>query len=236
LAIQNAHLFEQLAESQNQLRGLSQQLVQVQEDSFSHLAGELHDRIGQDMTAINVNLNILQNILPRTVSEKVISRLADTEKLVQESVQRMRSLMSELRPPMLDQYGLAAALYWYTEQYQRRTETKVIINDNYMKNSRLPLEVEIALFRIVQEALNNVTKHADASQVDIELFEDGGDIMMAVTDNGKGFDAKNQGPSLPGHWGLTLMQERARAVNGKFLLRSVPGQGTQIVVRVRKAT
>ena len=235
LAIQNAHLFEQLTESQSQLRGLSQKLVQVQENHFKHLAGEMHDQIGQDMTAINVNLNILQAMLPNNTSKDIISRLADTEKLVQESVKRMRSLMSELRPPMLDQYGLTSALNWYCEQYQRRTKIKLVVNDHYMKNIRLPVDVEIALFRIAQEALNNVSKHANATHVDIELIEEKGDIMMAITDNGTGFDMKNQDANTQAHWGLTLMQERARAVNGKFLLRSVPGQGTQIVVRVRKA-
>jgi signal transduction histidine kinase len=235
LAIQNAHLFEQLTESQNQLRGLSQKLVQVQENHFKHLAAEMHDQIGQDMTAINVNLNILQAMLPKTTSEDIISRLADTEKLVQGSVKRMRSLMSELRPPMLDQYGLTAALNWYCEQYQRRTNIELAVNDQYMKNIRSPAEVEIALFRIAQEALNNVAKHAQATHVDIELLEEKGDIMMVITDNGTGFDMKNQDANTQAHWGLTLMQERARAVNGKFLFRSVPDQGTQVVVRVRKA-
>ena len=97
----------------------------------------------------------------------------------------------------------------------------------------MPSEIEIALFRIAQEALNNVVKHAKASQVDIELFEDNGGIMMAITDNGIGFDKKSNLPNMP-HWGVPLMQERVRAINGKFLLRSVPGQGTQIVVRVKK--
>ena len=236
LAIQNARLFEQLSESQNQLRGLSQQLVQVQENQFSHLANELHDRVGQDMTAININLNIMRTLLPKNISGDVILRLADTENLVNESVKRMRTIMAEFRPPMLDQYGLAAALYWYSEQYHHRTEIKIIINDRYMKNTRLPSEIEMALFRIVQEALNNVTKHANATQVDIELFEESGNVMMAITDNGVGFDMQSQGSKSPEHWGLALMQERARAINGEYLLRSVPGQGTQIVVRVKKAT
>ena len=233
LAIQNASLLGQLTESQSQLRGLSQQLVQVQEDQFSRLAEELHDRVGQDMTAINVNLHILRTLLPRDVSKDVITRLADMERLVTESVKRMRSTMTELRPPMLDKYGLTATLHWYCEQYQRRTKIRVKIDDRYMKDTRLPSEVEIALFRIAQEALNNVVKHAKATQVDIELFEDDSGIMMAVTDNGIGFDKKSQRlPNAP-HWGVPLMQERVRAITGKFLLRSVPGQGTQIVVRVK---
>ena len=236
LAIQNARLLEQLSESQSQLRGLSQQLVYVQEDQFSRLTEELHDQVGQDMTAININLNILRTLLPRDVSEDVIARLADTEKLVMESVKRMRSTMTELRPPMLDKYGLAATLYWYGEQYQRRTEIQVNINDRYMKNTRLPSEIEIALFRVAQEALNNVAKHANATQIDIELFEDDGDSMMVITDNGIGFDAKTKKSRDHQHWGVPLMQERIRAINGEFLLRSVPGQGTQIVVRVRKET
>ena len=185
------------------------------------------------MTAININLNILRTLLPRNVSEDVVARLADTEKLVMESVSRLRTTMTELRPPMLNQYGLAATLYWYCEQYQRRTKIQVDINDRYMKNARLSSELEIALFRVAQEALNNVVKHANASRIDIELFKDDGDIMMAITDNGVGFDVNTQSLRSHQHWGVPLMQERIRAVNGEFLLRSVPEQGTQIVVRGR---
>jgi len=235
LAIQNARLFDQLNESQNQLRGLSQQLVQMQENQYRYLAQELHDRIGQDMTAININLNIMRTLLPQSISLDVISRLADTEKLVKESVAHMRSIMSEFRPPMLDRYGLTAALNWYSEQYTRRTNIAVNVNDQYLRAERLASEFEIALFRIAQEALNNVAKHAQASRVEIELLESQGNVLMTVTDNGVGFDAKTKGTNFPGHLGVTNMQERARAINGKFLLRSVPGQGTQVVVRVRKA-
>lgn len=236
LAIQNAYLFEQLTESQTQLRGLSQQLVQLQEEQYSHLAEELHDSIGQDMTAINVNLNILRGLLPDNVPDSVTTRLADTEKLVVETIKHVRLTMSELRPPMLDKYGLTATLYWYCEEYQRRTEIQVNIDDRYMKDSRLLSETEIALFRIVQEALNNVTKHASATQVDIELFEEENYTMMAIRDNGSGFDPVAQQSRTSQHWGIPLMRERARTINGEFLIRSVPGQGTQIVVRVRKAT
>jgi len=233
LAIQNARLFEQLNESQNQLRGLSQQLVQVHENQFSRLAEELHDKVGQDMTAINVNLNILRTLLPKNVPEDAIARLADTEKLVMESVKRLRSTMTELRPPMLNRYGLTATLFWYCEQYERRTKIQVNIDDRYMKNTRLSSELEIALFRVAQEALNNVAKHAKASRIDIELFKDNDDIMMAITDNGVGFDVNASSLRNPQHWGVPLMQERIRAVNGEFLLRSVLGQGTQIIVQVR---
>jgi signal transduction histidine kinase len=103
-----------------------------------------------------------------------------------------------------------------------------------MRNTRLPGEIEIALFRIVQEALNNAAKHAQATRVEIELFEEGGNTMMAITDNGRGFDTKVQSVRKVQHWGVPLMRERARAINGDFLLRSVPGQGTQIIVRMKK--
>lgn len=234
LAIQNARLFEQLTESQAQLRGLSQQLVQFQEKQFSHLAEKLHDSIGQDMTAINVNLNILRALLPGDVPDEVITRLADTEKLVIDSIKHVRSTMTELRPPMLDQYGLTATLYWYCEEYQRRTKIKVNINDRYMRISRLPSDIEIALFRIAQEALNNIAKHANATQIDIELFAEVNYTMMAIRDNGSGFDTKIQSSRSQRHWGIPLMRERARTIHGEFLLRSVPGQGTQVVVRVGK--
>jgi two-component system sensor histidine kinase UhpB len=187
------------------------------------------------MTAINVNLNILRTLLPKNVPEGVITRLADTEKLVVETIKHVRSTMSELRPPMLNKYGLAATLFWYCGEYHRRTEIQVNINDQYMKDARLPIEIEIALFRIAQEALNNVAKHANATQIDIELFEEVNYTMMAITDNGNGFDPKIHGSRTSQHWGIPLMRERARTINAEFLLRSVPGQGTQIVVRVGKA-
>lgn len=234
LTIQNSRLVEKLTESQTQLRGLSQQLVQVQENQYSHLAKELHDRIGQDMTAININLNIIRETMPKTMPENITSRLDDIETLVQESVQRMRSIMADFRPPMLDAYGLIAALNWYGEQFSRRANISVNINDRYFKEIRLPGEIEIALFRIVQEALTNVAKHAQASKVDIELLENNDSILMTITDNGVGFATQMQGISSEGHWGLTNMRERARAINGQFLLRSVPGQGTQILVKVGK--
>lgn len=234
LSIQNARLFEQLTESQTQLRGLSQQLVQLQEEQFSHLAEELHDSIGQDMTAINVNLNILRTLLPDHVPESVLTRLADTENLVVDTVKHIRSTMAELRPPMLDKYGLTPTLYWYCEEFHRRTEIKVNVDDRYMKEARLPAEIEIALFRIAQEALNNVAKHASATQVDIELFEEVNYTMMVITDNGYGFDLRDLSTRTSQHWGIPLMRERARTILGEFLIRSVPGQGTQVVVRVRK--
>ncbi len=234
LTIQNARLVEKLTESQTQLRGLSQQLVQVQENQYSHLAKELHDRIGQDMTAININLNIIRETMPKTMPENITLRLDDIETLVQESVQRMRSIMADFRPPMLDAYGLTAALNWYGEQFSHRANISVNINDRYFKEIRLPPEIEIALFRIVQEALTNVAKHAQASQVDIELLENNDSFLMTITDNGVGFATQVQGISSEGHWGLTNMRERARAINGQFLLRSIPGQGTQILVKVGK--
>ncbi|GEM_PF-2644061 len=234
LAIHNARLLEQLTESQTQLRGLSKQLVRTQEDQYSHLASELHDRVGQAMTAININLNIMRKLLPGTTPQDIVSRLDDTENLVKESVDRMRAIMAEFRPPMLDQYGLAAALYWYGEQYSQRTKVMVAINDRYLNHTRLPVEIEIALFRIVQEALNNVAKHAQATRVNIELIETSRDILLIVTDNGQGFDTKQPALDAPGHWGTTIMRERARAINGRFTLRSVPGRGTQVIVRVRQ--
>jgi two-component system sensor histidine kinase UhpB len=172
--------------------------------------------------------------MPESIPENISSRLDDIEKLVQGSVQRMRSIMAEYRPPMLDSYGLIPALKWYGEQFSRRANISVDIDDHYFKDIRLPAEIEIALFRIAQEALTNVAKHAQASQVEIELLENNDNILMTVTDNGVGFATHGQGISSEGHWGLTNMQERARAINGKFLLRSVPGQGTQILVKVGK--
>jgi signal transduction histidine kinase len=115
--------------------------------------------------------------------------------------------------------------YWYNEEYHRRTEIQVNINDQYMKDSRLPAEIEIALFRIAQEALNNVAKHANATQIDIELFEEVNYTMMAITDNGSGFDTK---PKFTHLTGGCLLCKNERGDQRDFA-RSVPEQGTKLL-------
>lgn len=232
LTIENARLFQEIKQNREELRGLSQQIVKSQEDQFQRLGRELHDHIGQDLTAIHINLSLIENMLPENAPEGLRPRLADANRLVEESVAHMRNIMSDFLPPMLDRYGLTAALLWYTQKFTKRTNIPVTVNDYNLHDLRLPQQVELGLFRIAQEALNNVAKHTQASQTEIELKDEGGYILMTITDNGAGFDPRAVPTDQDAHWGLAIMRERAWAIEASFDINSAPGQGAKIILRV----
>ena len=144
----------------------------------------------------------------------------------------IRDVMARLRPPVLDDYGLLAALRWYSQQFKERTGIVMEVIGEEL-NPRLPLEKETALFRIVQEALNNVAKHAKASQVTLTLESGDGKGRLTIADDGIGFDPKtHHQPGREPEWGLINMRERAEAIEGKFDIEIAPGKGTKIIVEV----
>lgn len=235
LSLHNANLLGRLTDSQEELRGLSKQLVDVQESQFKYLAQELHDQVGQNMTAININLNLVRRQLDGTDSPEPVRVLDESITLLADTVNRMRNLMAEFRPPVLDNYGLTAALYWYAEQITERARLEIVINDHGLGAMRLPLPIETGLFRIAQEALTNVVKHAKAKQVQIELTDQGSSLQMSVQDDGVGLKQ----PALAGkdsqpHWGMTIMRERARSLGGALEVESPPKGGLRLVVRIPK--
>jgi PAS domain S-box-containing protein len=232
LAIENARLFEEIKENNRQLSGVSQKLVKSQEDQFQRLGKELHDHIGQDLTALNITLSLIEGMLPEDSPDSLRPRLADANRLVEESVARMRNIMSDFLPPMLDRYGLTAALLWYTQKLAKRTNMPITVNDYNLRDLRLPRDVELGLFRIAQESLNNIVKHTQASRTEIELKDQNGHIIMTITDNGIGFDPRSVSSSQPEHWGLAVMRERARIIDASFTIQSAPGNGTTIILQV----
>jgi signal transduction histidine kinase len=223
-------LLEDIKENREQLRALSQQMVDIQEKQIKTLARELHDSIGQNLTAININLSLVRQLLPKKYPEDIKLRLTDTSHLVEETVARMRNVIADFLPPMLESYGLSPALSWYGDQFAARTNIRVQVNDRRGDAARLPPETEVGLFRIVQESLNNVAKHAHASQVDIEMKDDGDHMLMTISDNGMGFDPQIIF-EMPAHWGFAIMRERARALDASFDILSAPGEGTKILLR-----
>ena len=228
LAIQNARLLEERRLNQERLRGLSQQLVQTQEKQFRELARQLHDNIGQDLTAINVNVTLIRKSLPDDCPAGLARRLEDTIKLVESTIENLRNSMAEFRPPMLDMYGLTSTLYWYAEQFHKRTAISVRVEDRDLRKTRMPPEVEIGLFRIAQEALSNVAKHAKVQMVDVLLSEENGWVSMTVEDKGVGFSLQDYDSGK--HWGLIIMRERAESLGGRFQIESRPGAGTRVIV------
>jgi signal transduction histidine kinase len=213
---------------------LAERLAEVEEAERRRLAGELHDKVGQNLTALGINLNIVRMQLPADSAPAVRSRLDDSLSLVAQTTEQIRDVMADLRPPVLDDYGLLAALHWYAEQFARRTSIAVTV-EGEEPIPQLDARVESALFRIAQEALNNVAKHARASAVTLTLEVGRRSLRLLVTDDGIGFDPVGLDARGAGRgWGLLTMTERAEAVGGRCLIESCPGLGTQVVVELAR--
>ena len=207
------------------LRALTRRLVEAEETERRRIARELHDRVGQNLSALNINLDIL---LGQLRDEPARRRLEDSLKLVDATLQSIENVMADLRPALLDEYGLAAALAWYGEEYAQRTGIRVGVQAGEAGASLRP-EAAVALFRIAQEALNNAAKHSSAKRITVGLEEEGGELVLRISDDGKGFDPA----SAPrGRWGMTTMRERAEATGGRLLVESSPGSGTTVSAAV----
>jgi len=227
------HAGDALRRSAAELQALSRRLVELQESERRQLSRELHDRVGQNLTALEINLDILQTGLASHGSDEVRARVADSAALLEATMDTIENVMSELRPPMLDDHGLAAALDWHARNFSMRTGIAVAVRGGEPV-VRPALQVEIALFRIAQEALNNVAKHARARRVEIALDHANSECVMSVQDDGIGFDDAAIASDKPkSGLGMVTMRERAQAVGGHFEVRALPGRGTQLTVRVR---
>jgi PAS domain S-box-containing protein len=202
------------------LQALAWRLVQAEEAERRRIAGELHDRVGQVLSALNIQLDI-------ALGSRAQALLA----LLEAAVQSVEDVMAELRPPLLDEFGLGAALRAHAEEFERRTGVHVHLDDRARHANRaVPREAAVGLFRIAQEALGNVAKHAGTRAAEVSLQAAGGELVLSVSDTGCGFD-----PAVPrraGGWGMTTMKERALAAGGSLHVSSVPGGGTTLTARV----
>jgi PAS domain S-box-containing protein len=210
------------------LRDLARRLMEVEEVSRRDLARELHDRVGQNLTALNLNLSILKSLLPTPTESSTEERLDDSLSLVAETMDRVRNVMTDLRPPALDDYGLDAALRWLGDRFSRRSGVVVRV-DSAEPALRLPPLVEAGLFRVTEEAITNVSRHAGARQVLITLVADP-EVCLTIADDGSGFDLASLGGRQT--WGLASMRERTEAVGGRLRIESAPGKGTTVIVQV----
>jgi signal transduction histidine kinase len=223
----------ELTQANELLRSLTVRLAEVEETERQRLARELHDRVGQDLGLLDVHLNIIKQQLPPEVAAQFNGRFADIFTLISGIASHTYDVMAELRSPVLEDYGLVAALNWHGSQFQQRTGTEVVVvGDEEMP--RPPQVVESALLRIAQEALTNVAKYAQADQVTIKVTAEDGWLHLSIGDDGVGFEANKWTiPAEDGRgWGLISMRERAEAINGRLHIHSQLGQGTQIIAEV----
>jgi PAS domain S-box-containing protein len=214
--------------AQDALQLFSRQLIEAQEDERRRIARELHDQIGQVLTAVKMNLHMVQRVCHPEESGLYIN---DNIEAVDQALRLVRDLSIELRPPVLDDLGLATALRWYVDRYANRTGLNVeVIIELLDENERFSREVETACFRIAQEALTNVARHAQASHIIVQLAKEGSTLLLSIKDDGVGFDVESlrKGAPRAATLGLVSMQERAHVAGGTIEIDSATSKGTEV--------
>jgi PAS domain S-box-containing protein len=227
VAVQNAWLFEQVRVGSERLQSLSRRLVEIQETERLYIARELHDEAGQALTSLVVQLRLVEQAAGQP--EQVREHVAEMDRSLQDITENLHRLAMALRPAALDHLGLEAAIRENAESIAERHGLSIRV-EPFAQERRLPLNVETILYRIVQEALTNVVRHACASRVDIVCQTRNNQLVVIVEDNGAGFDTS---ATLDGdHFGLLGMRERAETLGGTLTIESRPGKGTTIVAEV----
>src|ERR1051325_3224456 len=214
--------------AQDALQMFSRQLIEAQEDERRRIARELHDQIGQILTAIKMNLYSVQHALHTAETSSYVKKNLDA---VDQALRVVRDLSTELRPPVLDDFGLVSALYWYVDRYTKRTGLEVdVVIELPDEHERFSRGLETACFRIAQEALTNVVRHAQASHVLLQLVRNRNVLLLSIKDDGVGFDLESLRKRAPraATLGLISMQERAHAAGGAIEIISSISNGTEI--------
>ena len=216
----SADVFRRLEQQARDLRTVQLQVLESQEQIARRFSHELHDELGQELTALKANLSSLRE----TPSNE---RVDDCLVIVDNAVKNVRELSQLLRPTILDDFGLDAALHWLTENFAERTGIEVQYHSDLL-GRRLADSTETHLFRIAQEALTNVARHSQATRVGIDLAGKERSVTLSIQDNGRGFTVPaSRGPA---GLGLVGMDTRARGAGGTFRIKSSPGQGVKIEV------
>jgi len=224
----NQALFEEMARGERRYRGLAKAVWRVQEEERRRLARELHDGIGQTLTALKTQLEMILRQAPP--GDGSGPRLRDSVELAARALDETRELSRLLRPPVLDDLGLLAALRWMVRRLEERTGLVVDLEARGVEDERLPVDLETLVFRVSQEALNNVLKHAGVERAQLSLERDARRLRLRIADRGAGFEPATQASESIG--GLRGMRDRVELQGGRFTLRARPGAGTIIEAEI----
>lgn len=220
--------------AQERLRELTTRVTRAHEEERQRIARELHDEIGQALTITKIRLRMVENALSPE-AEAAHDKLHTLDTLVEETLQNVRSLSHELRPPLLDEIGWEPALAWLCDSFSQRTGLPITYRHEG-GSDRLDAEIELTAYRVVQEALTNIVRHADAQEAKIYASLSDQELKISIGDDGHGFDVSQLKRSENPHVGLGLldMQERVSVAGGELQIRSAPGEGTTITVSLPK--
>jgi signal transduction histidine kinase len=239
LAVSFSHMADALSarqreagEAQDRLRALSQRLQVARDEEAGRIARELHDELGQVLTGLKIELSTVGRAFSQGANASAIERaIAHMSEQIDRAIDSVRRMSSELRPPVLDRLGLAAATDWLVRDREGKSGLAIVLNVHDLREPIDPL-VSTTVFRIVQEALTNVVRHAGATEVGVDLVGHESTLSLTIHDNGKGMDpAAAEGPRALGFLG---MRERVHLVGGSFRIEGGPGRGTTIVVNVAR--
>jgi len=219
---------EEVGRSHQQLRRLSAHLEGAREDERARMAREIHDELGGTLTGLKMDLAQLRRAAG-TLDARALEKLDAFAQAIDQSVETVRRIASELRPAILDDFGLLAAMEWHLGEFERRSGLKCTWSCS-IDDLQLPAEAAIAVYRVFQESLTNVARHAAARQVAVSVNASDGRLVLQVTDDGRGISREEVlgTKSL----GLTGMRERIGLLGGKLDIEGAPGQGTTVLVEL----
>lgn len=236
LSLANTQLMEEARErerAQGRIVSLTQQLIRIQEDERQRIARDLHDNVAQDLSSLVLQMETLFDGFPQA-GEELLKRGEGVAEVLRGAIASVRDIAYGLRPPALDQLGLVKALENHCHDAGQRLRMDVDFYAAGIENIRLDFDTEINIYRMVQEALANIVKHAKAARATIRLVKSHPDILIRIEDNGQGFDVEERTSQAVGEkrMGLKSMEERARLIGGSMEIQSLTGTGTRIIFRI----
>lgn len=219
---------------QEELRAMSQELVNTQEEERRRISRELHDEVGQLLAAMTLNLELMKKHPSAREEASLRRQIQDAEKLASEMFGRIRKVLQDLRPVVLDESGIIGSIRLMLTDYAERTGLTTLLNEDVPDVDQLSNEKKTVLYRIVQESLTNVSKHAHAHAVSVDLRRVEGQVVLSIADDGDGFsvDAPRTSDRRRKGMGLVGMKERVSLVHGEFRVESAVGRGTSILARI----
>ncbi|MFH2219002.1 MAG: PAS domain-containing protein [Pseudomonadota bacterium] len=219
--------------TEEHIRNLTRQMMKTQENERRRIARDLHDNVAQNLSLLKIGWDTLFDELP-SIPLHIRQKAHDLSKILQKSITAVRDLAYDLRPPGLDQLGLVRTVYQYCEEFSEKNGVRIDFSAAGLDDLKIPFDTEINLYRLIQEALWNVKKHADAGHVAIRLVASHPDIILRIEDDGKGFNVKERlvAASNEKRMGLRSMEERVSLLEGKIRIKSRPEKGTKILVIV----
>jgi len=224
---------KQIEKDRKNLKRLSKKLINTQEEERRKISETIHDDIGQNITAIKINMSVIEETIKSHALHKVKERLLETKSQLEQVFEQLRKLNIDLRSPLLRDLGLVSALHAYVNRYKKRENIDIDFEEINFKK-RLNKEVEIVIFRIVQEAFTNISKHACANNIYLRLENKKSKVCVLIKDNGKGFNTKDVRDleELDKGLGLIEMRERIETIGGNLDIKSSLGKGTQLLIEI----